>query len=224
MAPSAFIELGLAVDLFEKGAQHSRRARNGLGILRKLREKASMVYSGKIATAVDLPQGSRYDDSEDELAIFGGQTRVLITTLTSGRKNRKYSPSAASESVPNSPIPDVHPSVMEFLSFFPQSIQKSQHGSSDISTQSPIQSHSSPTTWQPHPLAFPPVTQTYDGAYINYFPESQSEPSPPGIPIEPNHQMDFGMMVSGESGMDEGWISFIRDSGLLDGSSRPSAP
>lgn len=30
MAPSAFIELGLAVDLFKKGAPHSRRARSGL--------------------------------------------------------------------------------------------------------------------------------------------------------------------------------------------------
>lgn len=30
MAASAFIELGLACDLFEKGAMHSHRARSGL--------------------------------------------------------------------------------------------------------------------------------------------------------------------------------------------------
>jgi hypothetical protein len=30
MAPTAFIELGLAVDLFEKGAKYSRRARSGI--------------------------------------------------------------------------------------------------------------------------------------------------------------------------------------------------
>lgn len=29
MAPTAFIELGLACDLFEKGATHSRRVRSG---------------------------------------------------------------------------------------------------------------------------------------------------------------------------------------------------
>ena len=36
MAPNAFIELGLVYDLFEKGATHSRRARDGLvcGLLR----------------------------------------------------------------------------------------------------------------------------------------------------------------------------------------------
>lgn len=36
MASSAFIELGLACDLFEKGAVHSRRARSGLVRLRLL--------------------------------------------------------------------------------------------------------------------------------------------------------------------------------------------
>ena len=30
MAPTAFIEMGLAVDLFEKGAKFSRRARSGI--------------------------------------------------------------------------------------------------------------------------------------------------------------------------------------------------
>jgi hypothetical protein len=30
MAQTAFIELGLAVDLFEKGAKYSRRARSGM--------------------------------------------------------------------------------------------------------------------------------------------------------------------------------------------------
>ena len=30
MAPSAYIELGLVYDLFEKGVKHSRRARDGL--------------------------------------------------------------------------------------------------------------------------------------------------------------------------------------------------
>lgn len=28
--------------------------------------------------------------------------------------------------------------------------------------------------------------------------------------------MDMGMIVSGESGMDEQWISFMRESGLVD--------
>lgn len=28
--------------------------------------------------------------------------------------------------------------------------------------------------------------------------------------------MDMGMMVSGESGMDEQWISFMRESGIMD--------
>lgn len=35
-------------------------------------------------------------------------------------------------------------------------------------------------------------------------------------PPESTQLMDMGMMVSGESGMDEHWISFMRGSGLLE--------
>jgi hypothetical protein len=45
MAPTAFIELGLAVDLFEKGALQSPRARNGLVSIytTKIRNDANLL-------------------------------------------------------------------------------------------------------------------------------------------------------------------------------------
>ncbi|KAJ7276302.1 hypothetical protein B0H12DRAFT_13960 [Mycena haematopus] len=75
MAPTAFIELGLACDLFDKGARFSRRARSGLAILCKLREKAFEVYSqfrsGNPAPLPTVFSPGLFDYGEDELALFG---------------------------------------------------------------------------------------------------------------------------------------------------------
>ncbi|KAK0504722.1 hypothetical protein EDD18DRAFT_1126079 [Armillaria luteobubalina] len=81
MASKAFADLGLVVDLFEKGAPHSVRARNGLTILRPLRDKAVSIFSQRQdPTASSFP-----DDTNDEfnaaadfeLEIFGGHTKVI---------------------------------------------------------------------------------------------------------------------------------------------------
>ncbi|KAJ6603691.1 fungal-specific transcription factor domain-containing protein [Mycena sp. CBHHK59/15] len=81
IASSALLDLGLAVELFERTATQSRRAKIASAVLRKLKEKAVRAYtqhcSPTLPTAGPEPPPAQNDDTADELAIFGGQTRVL---------------------------------------------------------------------------------------------------------------------------------------------------
>ncbi|KAJ6498765.1 hypothetical protein C8R45DRAFT_1210675 [Mycena sanguinolenta] len=79
-ASNAMVELFTAVDLIEKGAVSSGRARSGLAILRRLRDKAIGVYtqfSGHDLT----PPPSDDPQTEEELKIFAGYTRVIANKV-----------------------------------------------------------------------------------------------------------------------------------------------
>ncbi|KAJ7267685.1 fungal-specific transcription factor domain-containing protein [Mycena haematopus] len=79
-APHAIVELFTAVDLIEKGAVSSGRARSGLAILRRLRDKAIGVYtqfSGHDLT----PPPSNDPETEEELKIFAGYTRIVANKV-----------------------------------------------------------------------------------------------------------------------------------------------
>ncbi|PBK72608.1 hypothetical protein ARMSODRAFT_931276 [Armillaria solidipes] len=277
MAANAFIELGLACDLFEKGSHHSRRARSGIGILYSLKNKAFQIYSqfrSGNPPPPNAPVGSDY--GEDELALFGGQTRILFSKLMSSRGvNRKTPSSSPSTNSPNAPsvnpttstsreahqkdsqapspsscVPDVHPSLVEYLSLLPPSQYPR--------ASPPQEALASPTPVAPAPAssstAFPSVF-TQSPTILNNR-SGQSSPSsiyplhsvPPQMngsePSSLYHDLDYsflapnlyplngttdpmiddaavklvdlGMMMSGDSGIDEQWKSFMRDSGLLD--------
>lgn len=266
MASSAFIELGLACDLFEKGAMHSRRARSGLvsetvigdllvsfkfkAILYKMREKAFQVYSqfrtgstvsSKIL-AVDKP-----DYGDDELALFGGQTRVLVSKLlNSSKKTRTQSVSspAASLSSPSSegdargtPSNDVsrevHPSLVEYLAMFPPSNAPSRSSSDDhrntteggptlpiLPLEPQQEQYQMWPNWAP-PSLFTPLPIENITTELAPFSNNQSSTTAETTPVESRTDLsdaslvDLGMMMTGESGMDEQWMSFMRDSGLL---------
>ncbi|KAF7355229.1 Zn(2)-C6 fungal-type domain-containing protein [Mycena sanguinolenta] len=188
MAPTAFIELGLACDLFEKGAKSSRRARSGLAILCKLREKAFEVYSQFRSGNPTPPPTSfspgLFDYGEDELALFGGQTRVMVSKLVSRKAKGKDKdqaskeshpptvPSTSSASTPSTMSDDVHPSLVDYLSLFP-----------------PAESFSVPL----------------DRYYVD-----------PDTP--PKDLSHLGMLMAGDSGIDEQWNAFMKKSfsGLFD--------
>ncbi|OBZ73747.1 putative transcriptional regulatory protein C1F7.11c [Grifola frondosa] len=149
MAPSALTDLDLAVDFFEQGAAMSPRARQALPILRNLKERAVRAYSGfrnrHTSPSVDIHlRMAPEDEFHDELAIFGGQTRVMSSkSLTKKRKKHRIenstspraSPSMQSVSTPSDDgssstslggMPEqmpagIHPSLMEYLSIFPAS-------------------------------------------------------------------------------------------------------
>ncbi|KAJ7068172.1 fungal-specific transcription factor domain-containing protein [Mycena amicta] len=239
MAPTAFIELGLACDLFEKGAKQSRRARSGLAILCKLREKAYQVYSQfRSGNPTPPPTGfgrGLSDYGEDELALFGGQTRVLVSKLISRKskrddKDQSSTPTmsgstVSSESSPTSSgssgvesVPDVHPSLVDYLSLFPPA---------DFQHQPELQLPQLPPINQPSdasvfasPLPDQPPASSfdfygYDQTYYNtslpnrapYFPSAQA----------PKDTSDLGLLMSGDSGIDEQWKAFMKKSfsGLL---------
>ncbi|KAF9482496.1 hypothetical protein BDN70DRAFT_875065 [Pholiota conissans] len=266
MASSAFIELGLACDLFEKGASQSLRARSGLAILYKMRERAFQIYS-QFRTGNPNPSKilstDRPDYGDDELALFGGQTRVLISKLlTSSNNKKKHSQShsqhgsSTAASTPSSDGGDpratpsdlsreVHPSLVEYLSMFPPpniSPQRSLNGTPNtIANEEPGNPSMTPTqveppnTWQnwaPSSLFTPLPSATYNNISADLSPfapggsnQFQNVGNSGGgsgelvmdIKTDPSDSslVDLGMMMTGESGMDEQWMSFMRDSGIL---------
>lgn len=112
--------------------------------MKQLKEKAFLVLSQyRSNTPVDASSQriSIFDsqtDGMDELALFGGQTRVLITKTSSqtstGRQMRPKqmdsmkNPSSSSSRVspPSTPgpdsdvFPDIHPSLVQYMSLLPQ--------------------------------------------------------------------------------------------------------
>ncbi|KAF8913807.1 hypothetical protein CPB84DRAFT_1811319 [Gymnopilus junonius] len=257
MAASAFIELGLACDLFEKGAMHSRRARSGLAILYKMRQKAFQVYS-QFRSGNGVPNKTlsvgRPDYGDDELALFGGQTRVLVSKLLSNSHKPRQQSRSSSASVSSvssdsesrlTPSHDsahhpdtsreVHPSLVEYLSMFPPpniSPRSPDDGSGPANTS--ITSglaldQQDQALWQslpPTPSLFTPLApETFNNITSELSPfsgtnfyEQMERPTGVEIKTDPDNSLvDLGMMMTGESGMDEQWMSFMRDSGLLQG-------
>ncbi|KZP18375.1 hypothetical protein FIBSPDRAFT_829421 [Athelia psychrophila] len=142
MAPTAFKELGLAVNLYERAANSSDRTRTGLAILQKLKEKASLVqcqYHNSTNGDATSPNPSIFnsqEDGTDELALFGGQTsvwvsKVLARTTSSGHitsnLNAMAASSVSSSRASPSPSPwpdqvsllDIHPSLVQYASLLP---------------------------------------------------------------------------------------------------------
>ncbi|KAG6855101.1 hypothetical protein C0991_006030 [Blastosporella zonata] len=244
MAPSAFIELGLACDLFERGASQSRRARSGLAILGKLREKAFQVYSqfrsGNPTTNAVLSVG-KPDYGDDELALFGGQTRVLVSKLLNKTSSRKqpvhltHSVDSSGAGSPAESTPDVHPSLVEYLSNIP--LDYTNPSSPHHLSGSPTVAYSPQNVFQQNGSYTPEMQPSWppSAPYVsssanqsNYQDSSSGLPNPdmPFGPMpdyenpmksdSPENLVDLGMMMTGDSGMDEQWMSFMRDSGLLE--------
>ncbi|KIY71236.1 hypothetical protein CYLTODRAFT_140102 [Cylindrobasidium torrendii FP15055 ss-10] len=131
MAPNALIELDIACDLFEKGAPLSRRARSGYGILISLKAKAHQAYAQ--FQSGQSPSSDSNDVGSDEIALFGGQTKILFSKVMArrngaGRQTSEPRPGGsdaftgtlgdASPTV-SGPL-DMHPSLVEYLSQLPQ--------------------------------------------------------------------------------------------------------
>lgn len=107
------------------------------GILRKLKDKAIVSYtqsqskssSPRSAKPVDQPNKKSThpppSESEDELAIFGGQTKVLTKRHRSKNSLQfSASPASTTESTPSPggpvveatpPVVNVHPSLMDYI-------------------------------------------------------------------------------------------------------------
>lgn len=267
IAATAFGELGIAVDLFEKAAAlHSRRTRSALvrttirlsgkiwifeselrrlqAVLTKLRDKAFRVYSksrsGQFAASERIPNGGTGYDG-NELATFGGQKRVLIRRTIPGKK-----PTATSSGTPSTSIDiwapsPVDTSLEEYLSLIP-------HDQAQYSSISPEYAHvqSGPSYDATDPAQIPfstylpsPVSQSVAtasltnaaGTGLGQDPQSSlvddfdafQRPDDIGLFAcvgNVDNLMNSSAMVMetlkvGESGMDQQWLSFMRESGIL---------
>jgi hypothetical protein len=233
-------------------------------ILCKLREKAFQVYSqfrSGIPTQNTVLSVARPDYGDDELALFGGQTRVLVSKLlkknlqkerkepTSPSKNEAPSPEATT---PLSDPPDVHPSLVEYLSAIPvdsvqttTSIQPPAHSSGFVQSNSfqylPSESQdTSSSVWQSPEATSDSATSPLMQALENYpkyhsstmsrssfYTSTATTTSYANYSMErhsPQNLSDVGlMMTSGDPRMDEQWMSFMRDSGLLNETANSSS-
>lgn len=254
-----------------------------------MREKAFLVFaqfrSGAISSAHTPQIFSSQEDGTDELAIFGGQTRVLVSKLLSQKSpnwDRKKqagenpsSPSSSesaplspassiiSSSAPSSPIrklhntgkqddvsmQDVHPSLMQYMSLFPASaLSPDFNAYPELNDQTPQfldqsilngvsafpQLNSTPRTlnypdyqaqmsssmqqgqsqaesgiYSYENQSFDSYQQPYAGTRVDS--TSASTPDTSGS----NDITELGMMMNGDSGIDEQWMSFMRESGII---------
>ncbi|KAH7916204.1 fungal-specific transcription factor domain-containing protein [Hygrophoropsis aurantiaca] len=257
MAPAALIELDLAVDLFSRGSTQSPRAAHGMAILSKLKTKAYQVYSSFRSGSSLVPSPSALlpeIGGEDELALFGGQTRILVSKILSQKDRRRKqtaSTSTPSSETPQSPastpatqsdeghspassdhIPDIHPSLMDYLSTLPppSATPTVQNGATpDFSQFLSLQSsqfnmqvdepypNSAAASASTSPFAQSPVNTLFDESFMPVYSGANMFESSSRATENPVSSTDFGLMMGGESGMDEQWMSFMRESGILDG-------
>ncbi|KAH8831723.1 hypothetical protein DL96DRAFT_845099 [Flagelloscypha sp. PMI_526] len=131
-APSSLVgnspleELRIASSMFEDAAARtiSHRTKNGAKVVQKLLTRAEEAHARVSTGDASVVQSSfaipptNYGD--DELAIFGGQTRTL--PMKSGRKPLKSQPATSSSDSSSSGSPsdyahweDVHQSLIDFL-------------------------------------------------------------------------------------------------------------
>ncbi|KAK7026792.1 hypothetical protein VNI00_015450 [Paramarasmius palmivorus] len=152
LAPSALMDLKLAVDLFEKCSSTSKRNKVAFLVLKRLKEKAVKSYDSfckeraESKSAATSPQSqptpslsqesssptspgqldhhfssthirhSHESDVEDELELFGGQTRVLSTKKGTKIKKRKSTCADTLSTPTDDTAPSTSPTTSTILS------------------------------------------------------------------------------------------------------------
>jgi len=248
MAPNALMELGLACDLFQKCVADSRRARSGLAILNRLRDKAYQAFSQHRSGTSPIPStlsvGRDYGD--DELALFGGQTRVLFSKLMLLQRHKNHiadssasspiSPSSSDLSPPSEPsdskeifsenFADVHPSLVEYISLLPPSQHPRSSPRESVMGQLYTDPLASANFYRPLDTEMQNlyVSPPANGQGLPTFFSNMENPSMGSFTAEPDGSstntnaadlLNLDLMMT-DSGIDQQWRSFMRDSGLLD--------
>lgn len=176
----------------------------------------------------------------DELAVFGGQTQVLVSKILSqkSRKNtRGASPVSTSSASPPStiseesqtysdPVPEVHPSLVEYLSMLPPPTipsPKSRTGSvptqfhfnqnpifqSDTFTNVPPMNPGSSSSQQTFtPTSLPTA---FDEQFMRNFADVNFFGPPSSTETVANNFDNLELLISGEAGMDERWATLMQD-------------
>ncbi|KAI0924355.1 hypothetical protein AcV7_003079 [Taiwanofungus camphoratus] len=246
LAPSALTELELAVDVFKRGANHSLRARQGLPLLLRLKERATDAYTqyqSKHMPSRRPPKFGPEDQYQDALAIFGGQTRVLPSKTLPRRRSRgsdeasrgnlkESSPREArpsnSASHPSdigsnaAPISEVHPSLMEYLSQIPPTVFSAVDVTQPAMESLALLSTQSQQCIQ-ESFASIPERGPQDGMELlnGFLVNSPFDDPLSGFIPDINAQMGTdildGTMCSTDAAMNDQWASLMQETGMLDG-------
>jgi hypothetical protein len=214
-----------------------------------LKERADLAYL-QFQRGTPISNATRQPELEnDELALFGGQTQVIVSKLLSSRLPKGTQSRSASKSPPAQDnwesdstfasaeqIPDVHPSLVEYVSMFPSEYIDNGSTISQPTNFNQQQVIATLSTHQTPTMQEKENTQNSWSTSSN-FTDSTSLPSyssssfpaiftpelQSGIgPIKSKegfyggNVFELGMMTS-DTGMDDPWTSFMRDTGLLDG-------
>lgn len=178
----------------------------------------------------------------DELAVFGGQTQILVSKILSQQSRRKVqgsppsvpasaasSPSAISEEshTHSDPTPEVHPSLVEYLSMLPPPTVPSPVAitTSPIPTQfnfnqKPVfQSDtftnvlSAMTPGSPSEQTFVPTSLpfAFDEQFMRNFADTDFLGLPLSAEAVANSFDNIELLMSGESGIDERWQALMQD-------------
>ena len=239
MASSAFEELTIGIELFEKGAETSRRARTGLvrinrvqcivenlmanvfglqGILKKLKEKASLALlhhcNGIGSSALNTQEGRAA-----ELALFGVQTRLPVnkTSFPPGhiQQPEVMPPHQTALALPfeeaNSTLmADVHPSLFQYMS------TPSQAGLCVESPAQPAPDSSLPFWDQPAANGFVGPSWNTNGPndFQQFLEETSFTPAAAPDTWGSSNLQDLSMVINSDNDLDEQWLTFMRENGM----------
>ncbi|KZP18636.1 hypothetical protein FIBSPDRAFT_1046131 [Athelia psychrophila] len=233
-APEALHELGIAVDLFQKGARVSPRVRTGMDILRRLQEKGTFILAqhrgGTNSPTATLPIPHGKDDNADEFVIFSGQTRGPIGTLLPQRSLSFTDKASGTSSSPELPAvsftgsTSTHSQSTEGSS--PSSANHQLMGMSDVHPSLLEFMSGFPggetvpilTANQASAASLPPDEGQYQASLTD---------SPSPYPLWQlysetlatdtwgmNNDSEPGTESHGGCGIDEDWVMFLKESGL----------
>jgi len=246
MAPAAQLELDLALNLFRSGAVVSPRAKSGLAVLMHLKAKAQQAQgqlpvnrAGSLSTC---PTTLLPETGVDELAVFGGQTQILVSKILSQQSRRKAqasspsisvsaasSPSTTSEEgyTPSDPVPEVHPSLVEYLSMLPPptvtsppaigvcSASNQFNFDPKLAFQSDTFTHSLPamTSGSSSQQTFGSTSlpSAFDEQFTRDFADAELFGSSSSEEAIANSFENIELFMTSESGIDERWVALMQD-------------
>ncbi|KAG6378829.1 fungal-specific transcription factor domain-containing protein [Boletus reticuloceps] len=246
MAPAAQLELDLALNLFRSGAVVSPRAKSGLAVLMHLKAKARQAQgqlpvnrAGSLSTC---PTTLLPETGVDELAVFGGQTQILVSRILSQQSRRKAQGSSPSISVsaasspsttpeeshtPSDPVPEVHPSLVEYLSMLPPPTVPSPPaiGACSVSTQlnfdqkfafqSDMFTHGLPamTSGLSSQQTFGSTSSpsAFDEQFMRDFADADLFGSSSSAEAIAHRFDNIELFMTSESGIDERWLVLMQD-------------
>ena len=189
----------------------------------KLKEKASLVMSRLASSSTNPPVFNNQEDGTDELAIFGGQTRVLVATATPSPPLTSYN-----RGTNETGFSDMHPSHMRYTSEPPSAFStefpacsQAAHTVHQPAPKRPIRSERQNFAAYPQPpldpqYAQPPLTRFPDGSSSSTFdPLAQVYHDVATPSMESPETWDPDMDMRDDNRVDVQWTSFMWESGMI---------